>query len=83
MTVENGKPEDKVTEPAAEHETVDEFVINEEGNIPMDGEVEQDAGNELLQQIEELTDQLGQAKDQTLRAHAEAQNIKRRAEQGR
>ena len=81
MTVENGKPEDKVTEQAAEHETVDEFVINEEGNIPMDGEVEQAAGNELLQQIEELTDQLAQAKDQTLRAHAESQNIKRRAEQ--
>ena len=79
MTVENGKPEDKVAEEAvaAEHETVEDFVLNEEGGIPMDDE----ADNNLLQQIEELTDQLGQAKDQTLRAHAEAQNIKRRAEQ--
>ena len=35
----------------------------------------------LEQQLEELTDQLAQAKDQVLRAHAESQNIKRRAEQ--
>lgn len=82
MTVENGKPEDKATEEALaqKHETVEEFVINEESNISMGGETAQ-AERELKERIEELTDQLAQAKDQTLRTHAESQNIKRRAEQ--
>ena len=83
MTVENSKPENQKTEEAvaAEHETVEEFVVNEEGNIPLGGETDEAAFGELQQQVEVLTDQLAQAKDQALRAHAESQNIKRRAEQ--
>ena len=83
MTVENGKPEEQVSEEAvaAEHETVEEFVLNEEGGVPLGDEAEQSAGSELQQQVETLTEQLAQAKDQTLRAHAEMQNIKRRSQQ--
>ena len=71
MTVENSKPEEQVD--VAEQETVEqvEEILSEE----------ETATSELEQRIEELTDQLAQAKDQTLRAHAESQNIKRRAEQ--
>lgn len=83
MTVENGKPEEQVAEEAvtAEHETVEEFVLNEEGGVPLGDEAEQAADSELQQQVETLTEQLAQAKDQTLRAHAEMQNIKRRSQQ--
>ncbi|MET4696069.1 nucleotide exchange factor GrpE [Endozoicomonas lisbonensis] len=83
MTVENGKPEEQVAEEAvaAEHETVEEFVLNEEGGVPLGDEAEQTADSELQQQVETLTEQLAQAKDQTLRAHAEMQNIKRRSQQ--
>ena len=41
---------------------------------------EKDDNLELLKQIEELTAELEKAQDQALRAQAEAQNIKRRAE---
>ena len=71
MTVENSKSEEQVD--VAKQETVEpvEEILSEE----------EAATSELEQRIEELTDQLAQAKDQTLRAHAESQNIKRRAEQ--
>ena len=57
MTVENGKPEEQVAEKAAatEHETVEEFVLNEEGGVPLGDEAEPSAGNELQQQVETLT----------------------------
>ena len=75
MTVENGKPEDQV-EATEAAEQVEEPVVEVETAEEV---AAQDSGAE--QQIEELTDQLAQAKDQVLRAHAESHNIKRRAEQ--
>lgn len=103
MTVENGKPEEQVAEDAleealeqdreqapeqkAEQETIEDFLLNEEGGIAIDDEAPQAAASEqtidqqLLQQVEAMTGQVAQAKDQTLRAHAEMQNIKRRAQQ--
>lgn len=75
MTAENSKPEEQVD--VTEQETVEQEAAEQVEDI-LTGEV---AGNELELRIEELTDQLDQAKDQTLRAHAETRNIKRRAEQ--
>ena len=82
MTVENGKPEEQVAEEAVkqEHETVEEFVVNEE-NITTSADEAEAGDSKLHQQVKALTEQLAQAKDQTLRAHAEMQNIKRRAQQ--
>ena len=82
MTVENGKPEEQVAEEAVkqEHETVEEFVANEE-NVTAEEQPREAGNSELNQQVEALTEQLAAAKDQTLRAHAEMQNIKRRAQQ--
>lgn len=78
MTVENGKPEEQAAEEAVvEQETVEDFILNEEGGIDM----ESAGDSELQQQVDTLAEQLAQAKDQTLRAHAEMQNIKRRARQ--
>ena len=83
MTVENGKPEEQVAEEAVkqEHESVEEFVANEENVAASEEDTQQAEGSELQQQVETLTEQLTAAKDQTLRAHAEMQNIKRRAQQ--
>lgn len=76
MTVESGKPEDQVE--TTEQEAIEQDVITEQvDDILTEGVL----GNEWEQRIEELTDQLAKAKDQTLRAHAESRNIKRRAEQ--
>ena len=88
MTVENGKPEEQATEATEateaiveqeiiEQETVEDVILNEEGGIEMEAAGDSD----LQQQVETLTEQLAQARDQTLRAHAEMQNIKRRARQ--
>lgn len=80
MTVENSKPEEQVE--ATEQETMEQETMEQEAAEQVEETLsEESAGNALEQQIEILTDQLAQAKDQTLRAHAEAQNIKRRAEQ--
>lgn len=50
-------------------------------STPADGDT-QDSGSEALkQEIERLQDELGRAKEQVLRAHADAQNARRRAEQ--
>ena len=76
MTVENGKPEDQVA--VAEQEAVTE-TASETAAEQVEEVLPEASVSELEQRIEELTDQLAQAKDQTLRAHAEAQNIKRRA----
>lgn len=75
MTVENGKPEDQVAATEAAEQVADPLL----GGDPAEDITLPD--NALEQQVEELTDQLAQAKDQVLRAHAESQNIKRRAEQ--
>ena len=83
MTEENRKPEEPVDMNEAAVQNAAE--VTEQGEDPILGAegVEQIpvGNNELEQRIEELENQLGQAKDQALRAHAEAQNIKRRAEQ--
>ncbi|OED44124.1 nucleotide exchange factor GrpE [Endozoicomonas sp. (ex Bugula neritina AB1)] len=75
MTVENGKPEDQVESTEATEQVEDPLL----GGEPVEEFLPKD--DELEQRIEELTDQLAQAKDQVLRVHAESQNIKRRAEQ--
>lgn len=76
MTVENSKPEEQVD--VTEKKTVEQEAAEQVEDILIEDDL---IGNGLELRIEELEDQLAQAKDQTLRAHAEAQNIKRRAEQ--
>lgn len=87
MTVENTKaeeqkesqvekPEATGTETSADVEAAVVDPILEEAP-----EVEELAIDDTDRRIEALEEQLAQAKDQTLRAHAEAMNIKRRAEQ--
>lgn len=76
MTVENGKPEEQASEEMVA-EQVEETLLNEEGSV----ELESDLTTDLEKQLEALNDELAKAKDQTLRAQAEMQNIKRRAEQ--
>ena len=81
MTVENGKAEEKL-------QSAEEVVIEKE--MPEQAQQEaveqesveqvQDDTSDLLQKIEELTVALEKAKDQALRAQADAQNTKRRAE---
>ncbi|WP_062267495.1 nucleotide exchange factor GrpE [Endozoicomonas arenosclerae] len=78
MTVENNKPEEQVEEAAAEQQAED-TLLNEEGGVELDSE--SDLTDGLESQLEALNDELARAKDQTLRAQAEMQNIKRRAEQ--
>lgn len=65
---EQNKPEDQVTEPAAEAEAAA-------------SESEGQTVDAVQAEIESLTAQLSEAKDQALRAQAEAQNARRRAEQ--
>ncbi|MRI31778.1 nucleotide exchange factor GrpE [Endozoicomonas sp. OPT23] len=86
MTVENNKPEEQVedvtVETAAQEavaeeqqaEQVEEAVVD-----ALEGTVE--TGDDLAQQLEAMTEEMAKVKDQALRAVAEAQNIKRRAEQ--
>ncbi len=83
MTVENTKAEDQVEKPeATEAETsadVEAAVVDP--ILEEAPEVEEQVIDDTARRIEELEEQLAQSKDQTLRAHAEAMNIKRRAEQ--
>ncbi|MFK0571141.1 nucleotide exchange factor GrpE [Endozoicomonas sp.] len=94
MTVENTKAEDQVEKPEAteaeasadvetaakeEKETVDPIL--DEAPEAEEQAIDDTARRITAWRIDELEEQLGQAKDQTLRAHAEAMNIKRRAEQ--
>ncbi|WP_066014538.1 nucleotide exchange factor GrpE [Endozoicomonas atrinae] len=83
MTVENTKAEDQVEKPeATEAETsadVEAAVVDP--ILEEAPEIEAQAIDDTARRIEELEEQLAQAKDQTLRAHAEAMNTKRRAEQ--
>ncbi|WP_257294351.1 nucleotide exchange factor GrpE [Endozoicomonas sp. YOMI1] len=84
---ENTKAEDQVEKPEAngaeisadaEAAVVDPIL---EEAADSDDQAEEQADNDTARRIEELEEQLAQAKDQTLRAHAEAMNTKRRAEQ--
>ncbi len=83
MTVENTKAEDQVEKPeATEAESsadVEAAVVDP--ILEEAPEIEEQAIDDTARRIEELEEQLAQSKDQTLRAHAEAMNTKRRAEQ--
>ncbi|WP_419534719.1 nucleotide exchange factor GrpE [Endozoicomonas sp.] len=83
MTVENTKAEDQVEKPeATEAESsadVEAAVVDP--ILEEAPEIEEQAIDDTARCIEELEEQLAQSKDQTLRAHAEAMNTKRRAEQ--
>ena len=83
MTVENTKAEDQVEKPeATEAESsadVEAAVVDP--ILEEAPETEEQAIDDTARRIEELEEQLAQAKDQSLRAHAEAMNTKRRAEQ--
>ncbi|KEI70277.1 molecular chaperone GrpE [Endozoicomonas elysicola] len=87
MTVENTKAEDQVEKPeATEAETsadVEAAVVDPilEEAAASEEQAEEQVIDDTARRIEELEEQLAQSKDQTLRAHAEAMNIKRRAEQ--
>lgn len=78
MTVENSKPDEQEMEEATEQQA-EESLLNEEGGVELDSEGDLTDG--LESQLEALNEELAKAKDQTLRAAAEMQNIKRRAEQ--
>ena len=87
MTVENTKTEDQVEQ----HDEASEAEISADAEAVADPILEDTANSEeqakdqptddSARRIEELEAQLAQAKDQALRAHAEAMNIKRRATQ--
>ena len=82
MTIENNKPEEQVSEETVTESLQSEnesTLLNDEGNVEL--EVEGELTDGLEHQLEALNDELAKAKDQALRAHAEMQNIKRRAEQ--
>ena len=79
MTVENGKPEEQVAEEAVT-EQVEAQVETLEAEGVLEEEQNEDIGT-VLKEIEELNEELNKARDTALRAQAEMQNIKRRAEQ--
>ena len=79
MTVENGKPEEQVAEEAVT-EQVEAQADAQEVEGVLEEEQNQDIGT-VLEEIEELNEELNKARDTALRAQAEMQNIKRRAEQ--
>ncbi|MGI9275824.1 MAG: nucleotide exchange factor GrpE [Endozoicomonas sp.] len=79
MTVENGKPEEQVAEEAVTEQVETQADAQEVEGV-LEEEQNQDIGN-VLKEIEELNEELNKARDTALRAQAEMQNIKRRAEQ--
>ncbi|WP_163369610.1 nucleotide exchange factor GrpE [Endozoicomonas acroporae] len=86
MTVENTKAEDQAEQPEANETEISADA--EAGVDPIleeaadsEDQAEEQANDDSARRIEELEEQLAQAKDQVLRAHAEAMNTKRRAEQ--
>lgn len=87
MTVENTKAEDQVEKPEANgaeisadaEATVVDPILEEAADS--EDQAEEQANDDTARRIEELEEQLAHAKDHTLRAHAEAMNTKRRAEQ--
>lgn len=89
MTVEKSKPEDQAESPventvATENPADIEIGATNENAEPTLEETlekEEQALNYHASRIEALEAQLAEAKDHKLRAHAEAMNVKRRAEQ--
>ncbi|WP_257284535.1 nucleotide exchange factor GrpE [Endozoicomonas sp. SESOKO1] len=86
MTVENTKAEDQAEQPeaneteiSADAEAAVDPILEEAADS--EDQAEGQANDDSAKRIEELEEQLAQAKDQALRAHAEAMNTKRRAEQ--
>lgn len=86
MTVENTKAEDQAEQPeaneteiSADAEAAVDPILEEAADS--EDQAEEQANDDSAKRIEELEKQLAQAKDQALRAHAEAMNTKRRAEQ--
>ena len=86
MTVENTKAEDQAEQPeaneteiSADAEAAVDPILEEAADS--EDQAEEQASDDSARRIEELEEQLAQAKDQVLRAHAEAMNTKRRAEQ--
>ncbi|WP_422450084.1 MULTISPECIES: nucleotide exchange factor GrpE [unclassified Endozoicomonas] len=86
MTVENTKAEDQAEQPeaneteiSADAEAAVDPILEEAADS--EDQAEEQANDDSARRIEELEEQLAQAKDQALRAHAEAMNTKRRAEQ--
>ncbi|WBA80753.1 nucleotide exchange factor GrpE [Endozoicomonas sp. GU-1] len=86
MTVENTKAEDQAEQPeaneteiSADAEAAVDPILEEAADS--EDQAEEQANDDSAKRIEELEEQLAQAKDQALRAHAEAMNTKRRAEQ--
>ncbi|MGI2027741.1 nucleotide exchange factor GrpE [Endozoicomonas acroporae] len=86
MTVENTKAEDQAEQPeaneteiSADAEAAVDPILEEAADS--EDQAEEQASDDSARRIEELEEQLAQAKDQALRAHAEAMNTKRRAEQ--
>ena len=79
MTVENGKPEEQVADEAVT-EQVEAQAETPEAESVLEEEQNEDIGA-VLKEIEELNEELNKARDTALRAQAEMQNIKRRAEQ--
>ncbi|MBO9481656.1 MULTISPECIES: nucleotide exchange factor GrpE [Gammaproteobacteria] len=86
MTVENTKAEDQAEQPeaneteiSADAEAAVDPIMEEAADS--EDQAEEQANDDSAKRIEELEEQLAQAKDQALRAHAEAMNTKRRAEQ--
>lgn len=74
--------EAEMTDQDAEERLVDgdlEGLINDE--VPLEGSLSNPEAEVLAAQVEELEQSLTEAKDQAMRAAAEAQNVRRRAEQ--
>ncbi|RUR41197.1 nucleotide exchange factor GrpE [Vreelandella populi] len=74
--------EAEFTDQDAEQRLVDgelEGLINDE--VPLEGSIADPEADILAAKVEELEQSLSEAKDQALRAAAEAQNVRRRAEQ--
>ncbi|PRY64395.1 molecular chaperone GrpE [Vreelandella songnenensis] len=74
--------EAEITDQDAQERLVDgelEGLVNDE--MPLEGSLGNPEADMLAAQVEELEQSLSEAKDQALRAAAEAQNVRRRAEQ--
>ncbi len=76
------KPEEQAEQQHTDEQQVEDQ-LNDEQEVQQDGgedAVSDDPIVQLQQQVEELSAQVAEGKDQVLRAHAESQNIRRRSE---
>ena len=85
---ENQQTEEQVTAPEEQQETAVEAAAAEAESAPEEGVApeeaaapEEEAPLSLEDEVAQLQNDLAAAKDAALRAHADAQNVKRRAEQ--